>query len=69
EWPRSSHHPSHTNWRKSSHSGGEGGQRVELAGLGRGVGVRDGKDPDGPVLHITRRAPAVVAGPVTGQSG
>ncbi|MFB4304546.1 DUF397 domain-containing protein [Actinomadura sp. GTD37] len=34
-------------WRKSSHSGNDGGHCVELADLGDAVGVRDSKDPDG----------------------
>ncbi|MEV5570285.1 DUF397 domain-containing protein [Spirillospora sp. NPDC052269] len=32
-------------WRKSSYSGHEGGQCVEVADLGSGIGVRDSKDP------------------------
>lgn len=41
-------------WRKSSHSGGGGGQCVEVADLpGGGVAVRDSKDPDGPMLIFT----------------
>jgi Domain of unknown function (DUF397) len=38
-------------WRKSSYSGGNGGQCVEVARNLRGiVAVRDSKDPDGPRL-------------------
>lgn len=33
-------------WFKSSHSGPEGGNCVETAGLRYAVGVRDSKDPD-----------------------
>jgi hypothetical protein len=42
-------------WRKSSHSGGEGQECVEVAALpaGRMIGMRDSKDPDGPVLSFT----------------
>ncbi|MBA9002520.1 DUF397 domain-containing protein [Thermomonospora cellulosilytica] len=40
-------------WRKSSYSGG-GPDCVELADLGRVVGIRDSKDPEGPVLSVTR---------------
>ena len=36
-------------WRKSSRSG-DGGDCVEATALGERVGVRDSKDPDGPVL-------------------
>lgn len=32
-------------WRKSSHSGGTGGECVELAALPGSVGVRDSKNP------------------------
>ncbi|WP_405089268.1 DUF397 domain-containing protein [Micromonospora sp. NBC_01392] len=38
-------------WRKSTRSGTSGGNCVEVAGdLPGGVGVRDSKDPSGPVL-------------------
>ncbi|QIZ33633.1 DUF397 domain-containing protein [Saccharopolyspora sp. ASAGF58] len=37
-------------WRKSSRSGSSGGQCVEVAVQPAVVGVRDSKDPDGPVL-------------------
>ncbi|AVT37430.1 DUF397 domain-containing protein [Plantactinospora sp. BB1] len=38
-------------WRKSSRSNGHGGECVEVAGNLPGVvGVRDSKDPAGPVL-------------------
>jgi hypothetical protein len=41
-------------WVKSSYSGGNGGDCVELASLsGGGVAIRDSKDPSGPVLRIT----------------
>jgi Domain of unknown function (DUF397) len=36
-------------WRKSSRSGGEGGQCIELAHAGA---VRDSKNPRGPVLRV-----------------
>ncbi|MFI7576415.1 DUF397 domain-containing protein [Micromonospora sp. NPDC049497] len=41
--------PARADWRKSSHSGDEGAC-VEVARLPRTVGVRDSKDPAGPVL-------------------
>ncbi|MEU5881998.1 DUF397 domain-containing protein [Spirillospora sp. NPDC047279] len=42
-------------WRKSSHSGGDHGNCVELATLRAGrIGMRDSKDPDGGVLTFTR---------------
>jgi hypothetical protein len=37
-------------WRKSSYSGANGGNCVEIAAAARTVVVRDSKDPDGPVL-------------------
>ena len=42
-------------WRKSSYSGNGGGNCVEVATNMPGViAVRDSKDPDGPVLMISR---------------
>ncbi|MFB4317622.1 DUF397 domain-containing protein [Actinomadura sp. 21ATH] len=41
-------------WRKSSHSGGNGGECVEVADLAGVVAVRDSKDPDGPKLALDR---------------
>ena len=41
-------------WRKSSYSGNNGGDCVEVAGnLPDLVAIRDSKDPEGPVLAIT----------------
>lgn len=41
-------------WRKASASGGNGGQCVEIAMLPDSmIGMRDSKDPDGPVLAFT----------------
>lgn len=37
-------------WRKSSRSGGNGGDCVEVASVDRAIAVRDSKDPDGPRL-------------------
>ncbi|MGW4118378.1 DUF397 domain-containing protein [Nocardia sp. NPDC004711] len=37
-------------WRKSTHSGGSGGECVEVAFAGGQVGIRDSKDPAGPAL-------------------
>jgi hypothetical protein len=37
-------------WRKSSYSGANGGNCIEIAAAGRTVAVRDSKDPDGPAL-------------------
>lgn len=41
-----------TKWRKSSRSGGNGGNCVEIARTRAAVGLRDSKDPDGPVLAV-----------------
>lgn len=44
-------------WRKSTKSGGNGGDCVEVAGnLPRVVAVRDSKDPTGPVLTFAPAA-------------
>jgi hypothetical protein len=43
-------------WRRSSYSTSNGGNCVELAGVGGVVGVRDSKDPNGPVLLMTPAA-------------
>lgn len=40
-------------WIKSSYSGSQGSECVEVAALPDGVAVRDSKDPDGPVLRFT----------------
>jgi Domain of unknown function (DUF397) len=40
------------NWRKSTHSGGNGGDCVEVAQLPHGTVVRDSKDQTGPVLRF-----------------
>ncbi|MEV5829163.1 DUF397 domain-containing protein [Spirillospora sp. NPDC052242] len=43
-------------WRKATRSGSNGGDCVELASLSGTVAVRDSKDPDGPVLLLSRTA-------------
>ncbi len=41
-------------WRKSSHSGSEGGvDCVEVAGIAETALIRDSKDPEGPRLELT----------------
>ncbi|MER6813757.1 DUF397 domain-containing protein [Spirillospora sp. NPDC000708] len=42
-------------WRKSSYSGGDEGECVEVADLNGHVGVRDSKNPDAGHLTLTRR--------------
>ncbi|MFG3133944.1 DUF397 domain-containing protein [Streptomyces tendae] len=46
--------PSETQWRKSSYSGPNGGDCVEVAGHGPVgvVPVRDSKNPSGPVVTV-----------------
>lgn len=44
-----------TRWRKSSRSGSNGGQCVEVAMQSKVVGVRDSKDVDGPILAFEQR--------------
>jgi hypothetical protein len=48
-------------WRKSSRSGHQGGECVEVAGLAPVVAVRDSKDPDGPRLAFGTAAWRVFA--------
>ncbi|GAA4253146.1 DUF397 domain-containing protein [Dactylosporangium darangshiense] len=44
----------HAAWRKSSRSNGNGGANcVEVATVDTGIGVRDSKDPHGPILQFT----------------
>ena len=41
-------------WRKSSRSGGDTGQCVEVAQVPGIIGIRDSKNPTGPVLRFGR---------------
>lgn len=41
-------------WRKSSYSNGTGGECVEVADLGRSVGVRDSTRLSGPHIAVRR---------------
>ena len=70
-WRKSSHSGQTSNcvevaqatWRKSSHSGGSGNCVEVSDDLPAAVGVRDSKDPNGPVLVFTPGAwRAFVAG-------
>ncbi|WP_242888959.1 DUF397 domain-containing protein [Actinomadura litoris] len=45
-----------TQWRKSSFSGGDSGQCVELASLGCSVGIRDSKNHHVPHITVGREA-------------
>ena len=40
-------------WRKSSYSGGNGGNCVEVAPAGNNIAVRDSHEPDGPRLQFS----------------
>ncbi len=40
-------------WKKSSRSGESGGNCVEVADLSWGIGVRDSKNPTGPMLILS----------------
>ncbi|MEU8568264.1 DUF397 domain-containing protein [Streptomyces pathocidini] len=51
-------------WRKSSYSEGGSDTCVEVAALPHVVGVRDSKDPDGPVLTFRAGAFAAFVGAV-----
>ena len=42
-------------WRKSSYSGNNGGQCVEVGNAARMIAVRDSKDQAGPVLAFGRQ--------------
>jgi hypothetical protein len=44
--------PTRATWRKSTRSGGQG-NCVEVATTPTAIGVRDSKDPSGPVLVFT----------------
>lgn len=43
-------------WRKSSYSGDNGGQCIEVADLAAHVAVRDSKNPEGPAFLATPAA-------------
>jgi hypothetical protein len=45
-----------SNWRKSSYSGSNGGECVEVASMAGAVLVRDTTDRSGPVLTFTADA-------------
>ncbi|MFJ8809698.1 DUF397 domain-containing protein [Streptomyces sp. NPDC102490] len=44
--------PTMIQWRKSSYSGDQGGECVEVAELPATVAVRDSKTPAGPILTL-----------------
>ncbi|MGW0503283.1 DUF397 domain-containing protein [Micromonospora sp. NPDC003241] len=59
-----------THWRKSSRSGANDSNCVEVAELDRALAIRDSKDPTGPVLRFGRDAwSSFVTGLRGGQPG
>ncbi|MGQ4485954.1 DUF397 domain-containing protein [Streptomyces sp. SAS_281] len=52
-------------WFKSSYSGAEGGDCIEVATAAGAVHVRDSKDAAGPVLHVSQNAWAGFVGLAT----
>ncbi len=46
--------PDDLTWRKSSYSGSNGGNCIEIAATPDTVAIRDSKDPVGPVLAFRR---------------
>ncbi|GAA1936242.1 DUF397 domain-containing protein [Kitasatospora viridis] len=46
----------HLSWQKSSYSGAQGGDCVEIALGATAIHVRDSKDPEGPSLTVTPAA-------------
>ncbi|NVI87833.1 DUF397 domain-containing protein [Actinomadura sp. BRA 177] len=54
-------------WRKSSYSGGSGGECVEVAAMPDHLLIRDSKDPDGPHLGVTIAAARDLISRVRGQ--
>ncbi|MEU0128401.1 MULTISPECIES: DUF397 domain-containing protein [unclassified Streptomyces] len=55
-------------WFKSSYSGAEGGQCVEVATATGFVHVRDSKELTGPVLTVSREAWAGFIAPASGRA-
>ncbi|GAA4242659.1 DUF397 domain-containing protein [Actinomadura meridiana] len=51
----SSPEPTHTAWRKSTHSGGNEGNCVEIADLNDRIAIRDSKSPHTGHLTLTRQ--------------
>ncbi|MDL4815943.1 DUF397 domain-containing protein [Actinomadura opuntiae] len=47
--------PSQAHWRKSTHSGGDEGECVEVANLDGHIGVRDSKNPAAGHLTLSRQ--------------
>ncbi|PNG21697.1 DUF397 domain-containing protein [Streptomyces cahuitamycinicus] len=56
--------PAAVAWFKSSHSGGEGNECVEIANFRTGVALRDSKLPDGSTLTVSTGAFAAFIGSV-----
>ncbi|GGU84815.1 hypothetical protein GCM10010275_19900 [Streptomyces litmocidini] len=57
-------------WRKSSYSGDNGGERIEIAGLTAHIAIRDSKNPEGPAFLAAPAAfTAFVSAAVEGRIG
>jgi hypothetical protein len=54
-------------WFKSSYSGSEGGECIEVAAHPTAVHVRDSKNPDGPIFTIAPAARSAFAGFAAGR--
>ncbi|MFC4054016.1 DUF397 domain-containing protein [Actinomadura syzygii] len=59
---------SNIRWRKSTRSGHQGGECVEVANLTAMIGVRDSKDPNGSKLTISPAAWTVFTREVKGNA-
>jgi hypothetical protein len=59
------HNLSRPKWRKSTKSGANNGQCVEVANLGNNIGVRDSKNRDGGILSVSPAAWAAFVKHVT----
>ncbi|GAB2952624.1 hypothetical protein GCM10027280_46160 [Micromonospora polyrhachis] len=59
----------HAGWRKSSRSGPNDSNCVEVAELAAAVGVRDSKDPSSPVLVFASYAWSSFVGGLRGDGG
>jgi hypothetical protein len=55
-------------WRKATHSSGNGGNCIEVATAGRTVAVRDSKNPDGPLLAFSAQTWKTFAGKIKGEN-
>ncbi|TYB38375.1 DUF397 domain-containing protein [Actinomadura chibensis] len=59
--------PSQARWRKSTHSGGDEGNCVEIADLSDRIAIRDSKAPTAGHLALTRQSFAALLNHLTSQ--